>query len=213
MKMFKKLQGSHFRMLNEELYSTSSQHAVSMMKTDPSLFDSYHEGFREQTKKWPVNPVNVIIKYLKKYPKWKVADLGCGDAQIAKTLPNKVHSFDLISKDPCVVACDIAHVPLKDSSVNAVVLSLALMGTNYVDFLKEAHRIVVKGGKVLVAEVRSRLEHVLDEFVEMLKEMGFVLDNMDKSNKMFVMFYLTKNQPCAAELNPPSLKACQYKKR
>ena len=51
-------------------------------------------------------------------------------------------------------ACDIAHVPLMDEAVDAVVLSLALMGTNYAAFLKEANRIAKIGGRILVAEVR-----------------------------------------------------------
>jgi len=126
-----------------------------LFKEDPSLFTTYHEGFRSQTTKWPSNPVDVILKFLKKYPKWQVADLGCGDAKIAHSLPaGKVHSFDLVSVNDKVVACDIAHVPLVDEAVDAVVLSLALMGTNYASFLKEANRIAKIRARILVAEVR-----------------------------------------------------------
>lgn len=39
-----------------------------------------------------------------------------------------MHSFDLVSVNSKVTACDIAHVPLPDDAVDAVVLSLALMG-------------------------------------------------------------------------------------
>ena len=39
-----------------------------------------------------------------------------------------MHSFDLVSVNAKVTACDIAAVPLPDASVDAVVLSLALMG-------------------------------------------------------------------------------------
>ena len=71
-----------------------------------------------------------------------VADFGCGDAMLAKTLlsigkgkrknkkrrknnvsqnndksytacPFTVHSFDLVSNDTLVTACDMANVPLK----------------------------------------------------------------------------------------------------
>ena len=127
----------------------------ALFKEDPSLFTTYHEGFRSQTTKWPSNPVDVILKFLKKYPKWQVADLGCGDAKIAHSLPaGKVHSFDLVSVNDKVVACDIAHVPLVDEAVDAVVLSLALMGTNYASFLKEANRIAKIRARILVAEVR-----------------------------------------------------------
>jgi ribosomal RNA-processing protein 8 len=42
----------------------------------------------------------------------------------------KVHSFDLVAAAPHVVACNMAHVPLEDASVDVAVFSLALMGTD-----------------------------------------------------------------------------------
>lgn len=33
-----------------------------------------------------------------------------GDARIAKSVKNKVFSFDLVSKDPSVIACDMSNV-------------------------------------------------------------------------------------------------------
>jgi ribosomal RNA-processing protein 8 len=53
--------------------------------------------------------------------------MGCGDARLAQTVPNKTHSFDLVSKNPRVTACDVAHVPLENESVDIVVFCLALM--------------------------------------------------------------------------------------
>jgi hypothetical protein len=47
-----------------------------MFGKEPWLFETYHQGFRRQTLKWPVNPVDVILKFLKKHPKWTIADLG-----------------------------------------------------------------------------------------------------------------------------------------
>ena len=44
-------------------------------------------GFREQTKGWPVQPVDQAIRWLRGKPAgWAVADLGCGDAKIAATV-------------------------------------------------------------------------------------------------------------------------------
>jgi ribosomal RNA-processing protein 8 len=68
---------------------------------------------------------------------------------------NVVHSFDLVAKTSGVVACDIAHVPLPDNSVDIVVFCLSLMGTIISDFLKEAYRILKPGGVMRIAEVRS----------------------------------------------------------
>ena len=76
-----------------------------------------------------------------------VADLGCGDAKIAQELGDKmtVHSFDLVSTNPHVTACDMAHVPLEHESVDVAVFCLSLMCTNLPDFIREAHRILRMG--------------------------------------------------------------------
>ena len=38
-----------------------------------------------------------------------VADFGCGDAKIAGSLPNVVHSYDLVAVNEHVTACDMTH--------------------------------------------------------------------------------------------------------
>jgi len=37
-----------------------------------------------------------------------VADFGCGDAKIARSVPNVVHSFDLVALNERVTACNMA---------------------------------------------------------------------------------------------------------
>ncbi len=51
----------------------------------------------------------------------------------------EVHSFDLVSTAPGVVACNMAAVPLDDASVDAAIFCLALMGTDYGSFLQVKH--------------------------------------------------------------------------
>ena len=51
-KMRAKLSGGHFRMLNEQLYTTKGDEALHLVQQNPGVFDAYHEGFREQVKKW-----------------------------------------------------------------------------------------------------------------------------------------------------------------
>lgn len=62
----------------------------------------------------------------------------------------QVFSFDLVSPNPLVTACDMAHVPLKDGSVHLAIFCLSLMGTNLADFLREAHRVLITGGLIKV---------------------------------------------------------------
>ncbi len=71
------------------------------------------QGFREQTRSWPQQPVDVAIAWLKGKPaSWHVADFGCGDAKLAASVAQHVHSFDLVAANERVVACNMAHVPL-----------------------------------------------------------------------------------------------------
>ena len=71
------------------------------------------QGFQQQTAKWPVQPVEVAAEYLRGHSKkLTVADFGCGDAQLAAMASQKVHSMDLVSSAPGVIACNMAHTPL-----------------------------------------------------------------------------------------------------
>lgn len=60
------LKGSRFRFLNEQLYSSEGSDAAKLFQDDPEAFNAYHEGFRHQVEQWPMNPLNRIIKSIKK---------------------------------------------------------------------------------------------------------------------------------------------------
>lgn len=64
-KLKQKLESSRFRWINEQLYTIPGDKAFSLFKDDTSLFDVYHQGFRRQVEQWPVNPVDVIIDWIK----------------------------------------------------------------------------------------------------------------------------------------------------
>jgi ribosomal RNA-processing protein 8 len=93
-----------------------------------------------------------------------IADLGCGDAKLAAALQAQarklrldVRSFDLQTNgNPLVTAADVANLPLADGSVDVAVFCLALMGTNWVDFVEEAYRVLRWKGELWVAEIKSR---------------------------------------------------------
>lgn len=220
-KMRARLSGGHFRMLNEKLYTCSGQDAFDYFKNEPELFDVYHAGYQEQMSHWPEQPVNVIIKWLKSHNKsWTVADFGCGNAAVAKNVKNKVFSIDLVSDDPSVIACDMAHTPLEPSSVDVAIFCLSLMGTNFPSYLQEANRVLKPSGWLLIAEVRSRLDPNTggadpDKFSEAISQLGFSLVSKDEKNKMFVLFYFRKKEKSkvAKNIEWPQLKPCLYKRR
>ncbi|KAF0990000.1 hypothetical protein HZS_3750 [Henneguya salminicola] len=145
----------------------------SVQKENPELFEIYQNGFCLQSQRWPINPITEIIKIIKKCPKnISISDMGCGDAQLAKSVKQKVYSFDLVSNNKDVLECDFTKVPLNDSEIDIVVFCLSLMGTNLMDFFKEASRILKIGGRMLIVEVASRIESI-SEFISGIESLGF----------------------------------------
>ena len=61
-----KLKSAQFRHLNEKLYTQSGSQSLKMFQNDPESFKVYHEGFRHQAEKWPVDPLNLIIASIMK---------------------------------------------------------------------------------------------------------------------------------------------------
>ncbi|KAK1699721.1 methyltransferase-domain-containing protein [Colletotrichum godetiae] len=92
-----------------------------------------------------------------------IADLGCGDARLASTLEPEskklklqIMSYDLHSPAKHVTKADIANLPLENDSVDVAIFCLALMGTNWLDFIEEAYRILHWKGELWIAEIKSR---------------------------------------------------------
>lgn len=65
-RMEQRLESARFRYINELLYSTSSGEAKRMFKQDPQAFWVYHRGYTAQVEKWPRNPVDAIISYIRR---------------------------------------------------------------------------------------------------------------------------------------------------
>ncbi|XP_070197455.1 ribosomal RNA-processing protein 8-like isoform X2 [Littorina saxatilis] len=176
-----KLNSARFRFLNEQLYTSTGRQALEIFKDDPEAFQVYHEGFQAQVARWPVNPLDTIIHQLSKGKAGAVlADFGCGDGHLAESLPkHKVHSFDLVASKPFITACNIARVPLENSSVDVAVFCLSLMGTNLSDYLCEANRVLKQGGTLRVTEVVSRFYSV-NNFVKNVEALGFRHQKKDR---------------------------------
>lgn len=215
LKMEKQLEAARFRFINEQLYTSTSAAAKRMFQQDPDAIAVYHKGYTTQVQHWPTNPVDSIISYICQKPaSLVVADFGCGDCKIARSVKNKVHSFDLAPVCDLATACDMAKVPLGDSTVNIAVFCLSLMGTNLGDFLAEANRVLVMGGVLKIAEVASRFENV-HSFIRALSNMGFKIINKDTENSHFFSFEFikTRKAPENAKKFGLQLKPCLYKKR
>mmetsp|Transcript_5367 Transcript_5367/g.15879 ORF Transcript_5367/g.15879 Transcript_5367/m.15879 type:complete len:249 (-) Transcript_5367:14-760(-) len=219
-KLAKKLAGGRFRQLNEDLYTSTGAANFARFREDPELAEAYHRGFREQASGWPENPLDAIIAAVKALPGRRVvADMGCGDARLAREAANHdVRSFDLVETAPGVVACDIARTPLASATVDVAVFCLALMGPSLWDFIREARRVLKDGGLLKVAEVKSRFEGGagVRGFVEGCAAAGFDLVRTDDANRMFVALdFVARRPPDDARLRKVafSFRPCVYKKR
>lgn len=215
-RMESKIDGARFRWLNEQLYTITGEDAKTMFEGDPSLFKVYHQGFVSQVSKWPVNPLDRIIDYVKSLPSSLViADFGCGEARLAQVVRNTVHSFDLMAPNKHVTACDMAHVPLEKGSVDVCIFCLSLMGTNVSDFIREARRVIVEDGRLKICEIVSRLS-TIDEFVLGVEAYGFKHVTTEMFSTMFVDLDFraaTVNTSKKQKGNSLKLKPCGYKRR
>ncbi|XP_063380138.1 uncharacterized protein LOC134666783 [Cydia fagiglandana] len=214
-RMIAKLQAAQFRYLNEKLYTSSGTEAKELFQADPAAFETYHQGYQQQIKKWPVNPLDLIVKRIMKMPKTHlIADMGCGSAALSRRIPQKVRSFDLVASSPGIEACDMARTPLLSASVDVVVYCLALMGTQLAEYLAEGNRVLKTGGHLLIAEVESRFDK-LEDFTRGVERLGFKLLKTDQSHKVFYFLEFKKIQEASKKARhvPLTLKPCLYKRR
>jgi len=196
-KMKERLAGSRFRMLNEEMYIKKSDEIVKKFSEDSSLFEAYHKGYRQQVAQWPVQPLSVVERWIKHHivNGSRVGDFGCGEASLAKRLRNVFHvsSFDMVAANRSVVACNIASIPLPNCSLDVAVYCLSLMGSDWPEFIGEAHRLLVHNGWLLIAEVSSRFTDK-QEFIDQLSSVGFEIHLQENYDTYFDFFAFRKTK-------------------
>ena len=160
----------------------------------PTEWFEYHKARRESMKTWAEIPYEYISSKIKNKSRI-VADFGCGENLMKNCIPhNKVYSFDHVAIDESVIACDMAHTPLEDESIDIAVFSLALWGSNYEDYFKEAYRLLNYDGLIYIAEpTKSYDETQRAELMEMLKRNGFTLvGNIEVRGKFFYLTVIKK---------------------
>src|SRR5262249_888201 len=123
---------------------------------------------------WAVVPFEEMIRWCQKRSGYVIGDFGCGEAKLAEAVSDRhtVHSFDHVAINEDVVACDMAHVPLDDESLDVAVFSLSLMGANFTDYLREAHRTLKLDGDLHIWESTSRFTDQ-NAFAKALGALGF----------------------------------------
>ena len=223
-KMENNLEDTKFRILNEKLYKSSSEEALNYFKSNEEDFITYHKGFSMQASKWPVNPNDMILKslLLPKYKSKIIADIGCGEGKIAQKLVPigyKVYSYDLVSMNKYVTVADMKNLPLNNKICDIGIFCLSLMNKNFIPFVVESNRILKINGKLLVAEITSRIVD-MDKFIKIFEKYGFELIKKRNLQDYFELITFKKIKDCEISKKDEELdntydilKPCLYKKR
>ena len=172
-------------------------------KDDGKLWKEYHaiaetneRTFAEQE----LIPHKRIIEYLKnlKGKKTKViADFGCGKAKVYLHFKDnkrfKFHNFDHYAYQDYITPKDISDTGLEDYSVDIVIMSLCLWGTNKEDYVKEAHRVLDNGGKLLMIETNGKRwaegeKHAV-KLYKLLETNSFHIDKKNEGKFVFIEAY------------------------
>ena len=174
-----------FRYLSQLLYQSDSSDSFFLFQQNPQLFSTYHQLYQKQQKKWRVDPLILLLKFIiknKRYFTNKLClDLGCGEAKLAQFLSigdsqqfkifKSIHSYDFVSTNKFVKEQNINKLPEKNNSVGLAVFSLSLMGRDWPVFVGEAVRVLEIGGCLFVFEVLTRFRNKF-AFVKKLKKLG-----------------------------------------
>ncbi|KAL9616060.1 MAG: hypothetical protein Q9160_009031 [Pyrenula sp. 1 TL-2023] len=149
--------------VDEYLKMIQQRAQVAMGKHNARKGSTMTSGDEEKQRSLPRRPNGLCT----------LADLGCGDAALARSLTSsapphqsasskilniRVNSYDLYASNEYVTQADIASLPLRDGEIDIAIFCLSLMGTNWIDFVEEAWRILRGDGKgeCWVSEVKSR---------------------------------------------------------
>ena len=185
---YKRMQLGDFSQLNQAWSVSKSENTFKRLKKDKSEWYYYHTLYREKRKKWNEIPYEEIAKKIQGRPDWIIADMGCGENLLSKEIENKIHAFDYVALDgENVTECDITNVPLEDGSVDAVVFSLSLMGSNSKDYLKEGFRITKPYGNLFIAEPSKKWNNKTKELENIVEQAGFkVLETKASSRFLYI---------------------------
>ena len=158
---------SELSILHQKYKTMTSKNLATLFTSTPQVWHTYHEisETNEQSFDNAAIPRNRIIQELRniknnsKNPKM-VVDMGCGKAHISRYFKNdkrfEFRNYDHVSSSEDVVSCDISSIGLDDNSVDYCILSLAMWGSNCQEYIIEAYRMLVTGGRLYIIEPTKR---------------------------------------------------------
>ncbi len=191
---------------------SDSLHA-HFQENNNKAFIEYHNcaDANEETYDDPTEiPRNRIIAALEQNEHTKTAevlDLGCGRYpkirdHFAGNNKYNVRSFDHVAISEGVEECDISHLPVPSNSVDYVVMSLAMWGSNKRQYLQEAHRVLNANGCLYIGEPTKKwgfTKEAMDaaRLKDLLQKCGFtIVDESIKKFSVFTCVKIRKSQTC-----------------
>lgn len=184
-----------FSGMNNRWYAANSAATHTRLAANPEEWGHYHTMYRQLRESWPVVPYKEEIRWLREDGRDRsvVGDFGCGEALLAAAVSDlhEVHSFDHVAVNESVIACDIAHVPLEERSLDVAIFCLSLMGANFTDYIREAWRCLKLDGQLHIWEPTSYFEDV-GKFTSALARLGFEV-MAPQAEGAFTRIYALKN--------------------
>jgi hypothetical protein len=182
--------------LHKKYITMTSTNLHDYFQDDQKKWDEYHEIMAKNEESFETQdiPYNIVIKFLNDTPGKKkkvVADLGCGRAKVYNYMKDNprftFHNFDHVSIADHIISRDISDTKLNEYSMDIVIMSMCMWGSNCEDFIKEAYRILDEGGRLLIIEPHKRW-HNADEnrLVEILKRNDFKIKHIDDRRIMTI---------------------------
>jgi len=146
------------------------------LQANPEEWMQYHTLYREQRKEWAVVPYEEMIRWCQQRSGKVIGDFGCGEALLAQAVSDRhtVYSIDHVAINEGVIVCDMAHVPLDDETLDVAIFSLSLMGVNFTEYLREAHRTLKLDGLLHIVEATERFAD-RNQFAKDLEQLGFAV--------------------------------------
>ena len=172
-----------FSEMNKSWSTTRSENTFKRLKNNEKEWFYYHDMYKKRREDWDEIPYIEISKKIKERPEWIVADMGCGENLLSKEVTNKVHAFDYVAIDKDVIACDMSSIPLQGNEIDAIVFCLSLMGSNYLDYIKEAFRVVKPYGNIFICEPKKKVEKRLEVLKKEIESIGFKIIEVTTSSQ------------------------------
>jgi superfamily II DNA or RNA helicase len=185
-----------FSTLNARWNNANSKTTHERLQLNPEEWCYYHTMLLDHEQTWQVVPREKCLEYLKKNlpPNSVIGDFGCGRNTLAEELSqwHLVHSFDHVALGPKVTQCDFANTPIDDSTLDAAVFSLSLMGNNTEDYIEEAYRTLKLAGQLLVWDTRD--DEANSTLRDMVASRGFAILSAEAVNKWYSILAIKQSR-------------------